>query len=82
MSIVTSKEKEWHDHQQPLDEVERLVRYFSQPGQLVVDTCGGGFTMAVACRNLGRRCIACDIDEAAVIRGQDRLDGKEPGLVR
>jgi DNA modification methylase len=78
---VTSKEKQWHDWQQPLAEVENLIKYFSQPGDLVVDTCAGGFTTALACRNHQRRCIACDIDEAAVIRGQDRLAGKEPGLV-
>jgi site-specific DNA-methyltransferase (adenine-specific) len=70
---VNCKEKEAHDWQQPLEEVERLVRDFSQPGDLVVDPCGGGFTTAVACKRLGRRCISCDIDEAAVIRGQDRL---------
>ena len=81
LSVVTSKEKAWHDWQQPLEEVESLVRYFSQPGDLVVDTCGGGFTTAVACYNLGRRCISCDIDRSAVIRGQDRLAGNEPGLV-
>ena len=62
--MVNSKEKDWHDWQEPLEEVEKLVRYFSKPGDLVVDTCGGGFTTAVACRNLGRRCIACDIDQA------------------
>lgn len=70
---VDSKEKDWHDWQQPLAEVERLVRDFSEPGDLVVDPCGGGFTTAVACLRLGRRCISCDIEEAAVIRGQDRL---------
>jgi DNA modification methylase len=47
----------------------------------VVDACGGEFTTAFVCRNLGRRCISCDMDESAMIRGQDRLDGKEPGLV-
>jgi len=81
LSVVTSKEKEWHDWQQPLEEVESLVRYFSRPGDLVVDTCGGGFTTAVACHDLGRRCISCDLDRSAVIRGQDRLAGNEPGLV-
>jgi DNA methylase len=77
--VVNQKEKGFHEWQQPLAEVENLVKYFSQPGDLVVDTCGGGFTTALACRNLQRRCIACDIDEAAVIRGQDRLNLKDPG---
>jgi ParB-like chromosome segregation protein Spo0J len=73
-----SREKDWHDWQQPLEEVERLVRDFSQPGSVVVDPCGGGFTTAVACKKLGRRCISCDIDEAAVIRGQDRVAEAAP----
>jgi hypothetical protein len=76
LSVVTSKEKDWHEWQQPLEEVEALVRYFSDPGDLVVDPCGGAFTTAVACKNHARRCIACDIDEVPVIRGQDRLAGK------
>ena len=76
VSIINSKEKEWHDWQQPLEQVERLVKDFSEPGDLVVDPLGGGFTTAVACKSLGRKCISCDIDEKAVIRGQDRLAGK------
>jgi DNA modification methylase len=79
---AAEKEKDWHDWQQPLEEVERLIQDFSEPGALVVDTCGGGFTVASAYQHLGdRSCIACDIDEAAVMRGQDRLAGKKPGLV-
>lgn len=70
---VDGKEKDWHEWQQPIGEVERLILDFSEPGDLVVDPCGGGFTTAVACGRLGRRCITCDVDEAAVIRGQDRL---------
>lgn len=71
--LVEGKEKDWHEWQQPLEEFERLLRYFSEPGDLVVDPCGGGFTTAVACKRHGRRCISCDTDEAAVIRGQERL---------
>lgn len=69
----TAKEKEYHDWQQPLPDIERLVRLFSEPGNLVVDPCGGGFTTAAACLNLGRRCISCDVDEEAVRSGQKRL---------
>jgi hypothetical protein len=68
-----SQEKDWHPWQQPLEDVETLIRYFSEPGDLVVDPCGGGFTTAVACRNLGRQCIACDVDETCVQRGIERL---------
>lgn len=70
---VDSKEKEWHPWQQPLDEVERLVRYLTKPGDVVVDCCGGSFTTAVACRNLGRRFVGCDKDEQGILAGQKRL---------
>jgi ParB-like chromosome segregation protein Spo0J len=73
VSHVTQKEKSWHPWQLPLSEVEMLVRYFSDPGDLVVDPCGGGFTTAVACRNLARPCISCDVDEMCVHRGWERL---------
>ncbi len=72
-----SKEKEWHPWQQTLEDVETLIRYFSQPGDLVVDPCGGGFTTAVACRNLGRRFVGCDIDEQCVAMGLERLAQSE-----
>ena len=67
----------WHPWQRPLPEVERLVSYFSERGDLVVDPCGGGFTTAAACENLGRRFVGCDIDKAAVVKGQERLAEKQ-----
>jgi hypothetical protein len=70
---ATSKEKDWHEWQQPLEVVEKLVSYFSKPGDLVVDPCGGGFTTAEACLRLGRRCVSCDIDGACVEGGRQRL---------
>ncbi len=73
VSRVNSKEKDWHPQQQPIEEVERLVRYFSNAGELVVDPCGGGFTTALACKRLGRRCVSCDCELNAVLSGQERL---------
>jgi hypothetical protein len=71
---VNSKEKDVHDWQQPLEEAERLVRYFSQPGDLVVDPCGGGFTTAEACLRHSRKCVSCDIVPEYVAKGQERLE--------
>lgn len=67
------EEKEYHPWQRPLAEIEMLLSYFSKPGDLVVDPCGGGFTTAVACQRLGRKCISCDIEKAYVVRGHERL---------
>jgi len=71
--FAATKEKEWHPWQQSLEEVERLVRYFSEPGDLVVDPCSGGATTAVSCFNLGRRFVGCDIEKRCVKMGQKRL---------
>jgi hypothetical protein len=70
---VNSKEKQWHPWQQPLEEVERLVRFFSAPGDLVVDPCGGGFTTAEACLRQSRRCVSCDVSSECVSNGLNRL---------
>ena len=70
---VCSREKQDHDWQQPLEEAERLVSYFSEPGDLVLDPCAGSFTTGLACQTLGRRFVGCDIDKAAVVKGQERL---------
>jgi hypothetical protein len=71
--LSDAKEKQWHPWQQSLAAIERLLQYFSKPGDLVVDPCGGGFTVAVACYNQGRRCISCDCEKKYVVSGQKRL---------
>ena len=76
------QEKDWHPWQRPLHEVEKLVQYFSNPGDLVVDPCGGGFTTAIACLRNHRRFIGCDIDKAAVVKGQERLHEERNGQVK
>lgn len=70
---VNTREKQFHDWQQPLEEAERLVSYFSEPGDLVCDPCAGAFTTAVACARNNRRFIGCDCVEENVIVGQQRL---------
>ena len=75
-----SKEKEWHDWQQPLEVFERLIRYFSDPGDRVVDPLGGGFTTAEACLRLGRRCVSCDVDADCVGKGLERLRRARGGM--
>lgn len=71
--INTPKEKSHHPWQQSLEEAESLVAYFSQPGDLVVDPCGGSFTNAVACKRMGRRFIGCDQEAPCVATGLQRI---------
>jgi site-specific DNA-methyltransferase (adenine-specific) len=70
---MVRKEKELHDWQQPGAIIEELIKNFSDPKDLVCDPCGGGFTTALACRNLSRRFVGCDIAEECVAMGQERL---------
>jgi transposase-like protein len=70
---VNSREKDWHPWQQPLAEAEALLLRFSEAADLVLDPCGGGFTVASACQRRGRRCVSCDVDAGCVRRGWDRL---------
>ena len=76
---VEGQEKEYHDWQQPVEVFEGLIDDFTEPGDLVVDPCGGSFTTAVACYRLKRQFIGCDIDEQCVKLGWDRLDNERTG---
>lgn len=53
--------------------LERILRYGSNEGDLVMDFfCGSGTTLAVA-EKLGRRWIGCDIGKLAIYTTQKRL---------
>jgi hypothetical protein len=51
----------------------REVRQFQSEADLVVDPCGGGFTVAEACLRLSRKCVSCDCDPDSFGKGQERL---------
>jgi hypothetical protein len=73
VSSTDCKQKALHPWQQPFEEIQGLVANFTEPGDLVVDCVAGSFTTALACRNLGRRFVGCDIDEQCVLQGYKRL---------
>lgn len=51
-----------HQWQKPLSLMERLVKLYTKPGDLVLDPfCGSGRTLQ-ACHNTSRRSIGIDID--------------------
>jgi site-specific DNA-methyltransferase (adenine-specific) len=52
-----------HTTQKPLALMRELVRLFTDPGETVLDCFGGSGTTAVACRDLGRRCIVVEREE-------------------
>jgi site-specific DNA-methyltransferase (adenine-specific) len=70
----------WHPYERPLANVKHYVDAFSKPGDLVVDPFLGGGTTAVACAELDRRFIGCEIDPIAFDSATARIRGL--GLTR
>lgn len=67
--------KDKHPTEKPLDLMLDLVSWFSDPGELVLDPCAGSGTTALACRLLGRSCLALERDEAWARRAAARVEG-------
>ena len=51
-----------HPHEKPLSLMERLVRIYTNPGDTVFDPFMGSGTTGVACKNLGRNFVGCEIN--------------------
>ncbi len=65
--------KEYHDWQRTEAETTHWLKALTEPGELVVDPFGGGFTTAACCLRLGLRCVSCDVVEQVVNVGKCRL---------
>ena len=52
-----------HPTQKPIDLIEYLVKTFSNPGDVVLDSCMGSGTLAVACMNTDRVFVGFEKDE-------------------
>jgi hypothetical protein len=74
--VVSQPEKDAHDWQQSLVEATYYVEKLTPAGGFVFDPFGGGGTTAVAAKQLGRKYLTCDVDEAAVSTARDRLAGE------
>ncbi|MEP6909523.1 MAG: class I SAM-dependent methyltransferase [Actinomycetota bacterium] len=66
-------EKTLHVWQQEISCARYYVETLTEPGQLVVDPLLGSGTDGLACLELGRRFVGCDIDEDAVRISTERL---------
>lgn len=73
--VVVSEAREKTDHawQQSLSGTSKLMEMFSREGDLVVDTCVGAGTTAVAAKNLKRRFIGTEIEERFANAARNRL---------
>ena len=63
----------FHPTQKPLALFEDLVRKHSNEGELVLDCFSGAATTAVACINLGRNFIGCEMDKGYYDKSMERI---------
>lgn len=62
-----------HPAQKPVKLFEYLIRTYTRPGDLVMDSCMGSGTTAVACLNTGRRFVGFEIDRDFHRLGEQRV---------
>jgi site-specific DNA-methyltransferase (adenine-specific) len=61
---TTSKEYcNWHPTQKPLEILERFIKAYSNPGDVVLDLFAGSASVMIACQNTGRIFNGCEIDD-------------------
>ncbi len=51
----------WHPTQHPLALMERIIKFSTKPGDLVLDYFMGTGTTLRSCMKLGRSCVTADI---------------------
>lgn len=71
--ICAGKERTRHPTQKPLAVILPMIRYWSNPGDLVLDPFAGSGTTAVAAKALDRRFIAIERDPASVSIALQRI---------
>lgn len=60
----TFKERrKWHPNQHPEALIERIVKFSTKPGDLVIDMFAGTGTVNRVCKRLGRPCISIEISK-------------------
>ena len=62
-----------HPTQKPVELFEYLIKTYTDAGELVVDTCAGSGTTAVACINTGRRFLCFETAPEYFTAASDRI---------
>ncbi len=69
--------KALHLNQKPIQLMELIISASSDVGDLVWEPFGGLFTGALASRNLGRKCVACELSPDVYEHGIKRLSQRQ-----
>jgi site-specific DNA-methyltransferase (adenine-specific) len=77
---VPSESNTVHHTQKPLALFEYLIKTYTKPGELVLDSCMGSGTTAIACLNTGRDFIGFELDPECFQAAQHRLGTRQCSL--
>jgi DNA modification methylase len=58
------RQDQLHPTQKPIELFEYLIRTYTHIGDTVLDNCIGSGTTAVACKNIGRKCIGIELSKS------------------
>ena len=76
-----SKREHGHPTEKPLKLIQILVRYGSNPNDIVLDCFMGSGTTALACIEKGRNFLGCEREEKYVKIANDRIEARNNVLV-
>lgn len=62
-----------HPTQKPVALVEELIKTYTNPGNVVLDSCMGSGTTGLAAKNLGRKFIGIELDEKYFEIAKERI---------
>lgn len=63
-----------HPNQKPVELLEYLVKTYTNPGEVVLDSCMGSGSTGVACINTGRRFIGIELDPQYFDIARERIE--------
>lgn len=72
--VPWSKEKVQHPTQKPVQLIERCIKIWSNPEDVILDPCMGSGTTCVAAFNLARKYVGFEIDKSYYDIASSRLD--------
>lgn len=83
INFYDRKVKKFHSTQKPIPLMERLIKASSNEGDNVLDIFGGSGSTGVACMNLNRDFIGCEIDEEYYKLSLERIkESQNQGLTK
>ncbi|MBI3411844.1 MAG: site-specific DNA-methyltransferase [Planctomycetes bacterium] len=77
---INSEGRPVHPTQKPVALFEYLIRTYTKPGDLVLDSCIGSGTTAIACLNAGRNFVGFELDPDFFQIAQARIAARRAEL--